>query len=460
MRRRTLTLRLIAASAIWIVGTLCAAGLLLLLLFQDHIERRFDAALADHLQELAAASEVGPDGTLQPSWTPFDPRFNRPQSGWYWQIERGDAVIECSQSLWPERLAVGPARADDHIQELSGPAGERLRAIVTPITLPGAPGGFVYTIAGPAIDIHQDVREFGAKLAGTLALLALGLVGAVVAQVHYGLLPLRRMRLALAQVRSGAAPRLPESFPGEVQPLVHELNALLDHNAALLERARTQTGNLAHALKNPLTVIRSEAGAIAAPHGPVLREQADLMGRQIEWHLARARAAGAHGVLGARAAVADVARDLQFSLERLYRERALEIELRDLNGLVFQGDAQDLEEMLGNLMDNACKWARSRVRLSGRRGGTQLRLAVEDDGPGIAQHDREEVLLRGRRLDETTAGAGLGLAIVRDLAELYRGSLELRGSDLGGLRAILELPAAAPTAGSGLAIEAPMPVGR
>ena len=326
--------------------------------------------------------------------------------------------------------------------------------------MPGAPGGFVYTIAGPAVDVHQDVREFGTKLALTLAVLALGLVGAVVAQVHYGLLPLKRMRLALAHVRSGAATRLPETFPGEVQPLVHELNALLDHNADLLERARTQTGNLAHALKNPLTVIRSEAGAIAAPYGPVLREQADLMARQIEWHLARARAAGAHGVLGARAAVADVAKDLEFSLERLYHERALEIELRELNRLVFQGDAQDLEEMLGNLMDNACKWASSRVRLSGTRSGARLRLAVEDDGPGIAEHDRERVLQRGRRLDETTAGAGLGLAIVRDLAELYRGSLELTRSDLGGLCATLELPAAAPTAGSGPAIDVPLPVGR
>ena len=207
-------------------------------------------------------------------------------------------------------------------------------------------------------------------------------------------------------------------------------------------------------------MIRSEAGAIAAPHGPVLREQVDLMGRQIEWHLARARAAGAHGVLGARAAVADAARDLQFSLQRLYRERPLEIELRDLDDLVFQGDAQDLEKMFGNLMDNACKWAHSRVCVRGSRSGAHLRLAVEDDGPGIGQPDREGVLLRGRRLDETTAGAGLGLAIVCDLAELYRGSLELTGSDLGGLRATVELPAAAPTAGSDQAIEVPMPVRR
>jgi signal transduction histidine kinase len=365
-----------------------------------------------------------------------------------------------SESLWPERLRVGPASADDRIQELTGPAGEPLRAVVMPITLPGAPGGFVYTIAGPVADVREDVREFGAKLAVTLAVLALGLVGAVVAQVHYGLRPLQYLRRALAEVRSGSAPRLPESFPGEVQPLVHELNALLDHNTALLERARTQTGNLAHALKNPLTVIRSEAATVAGPPGPVLREQADVMRRQIEWHLARARAAGAHGVLGARATVADVAHDLQFSLERLYRERALKIELRDLDDLVFQGDAQDLEEMLGNLMDNACKWARSRVRVSGSRSGHNLRLAVEDDGPGIAQRDREGVLLRGRRLDETTAGAGLGLAIVCDLAELYRGSLELTRSDLGGLCATLELPAATPTARSGPASAVRMPLGR
>ena len=441
MRRKTLTLRLIAASAVWIAISLCAAGLLLLLLFQDHIERRFDAALADHLEELAAASEIGPDGALQLSWTPFDPRFNRPRSGWYWQIEQGNQVVARSESLWPGRLRV-TAGDGRRIEELSGPGGEPLRAVITPITLPGAADGFVYTSAGPVIDVHRDVREFGAKLAITLVVLALGLVAAVAAQVHYGLLPLKRLRLALARVRSGATARLPESFPGEVQPLVHEVNALLDHNTTLLERARTQTGNLAHALKNPLTVIRSEAGVVAAPHGSVLREQADLMSRQIEWHLARARAAGAVGVLGARADVALVARDLAFSLERLYRDRALRVELRDVDGLVFQGDAQDLEEMLGNLMDNACKWARSRVRVSGDRSGRQLHVAVEDDGPGIAADHLQEVIERGRRLDETTTGTGLGLGIVRDLAELYRGSLVLGRSELGGLRAMLELPSA------------------
>jgi signal transduction histidine kinase len=346
-----------------------------------------------------------------------------------------------SASLWPARLQAGPPDGDRHQQSLRGPAGEALRALVMPITLPEAEDAFVYTITGPVADIAADVGEFAVKLAVTLAVLALGLIGAVVAQVRFGLAPLQRLRRAVTEVRAGAAVRLPESFPGEVQPVVSELNALLDSHAALLERARSQAGNLAHALKNPLTVIRNQAQALPEPHGTVVREEAEAMDRQIEWHLARARAAGAYGVLGARTSVVDVARDLRFSLERLHRDRALRIELGDVDGLVFQGDPQDLEEMLGNLMDNACKWARGRVRVAGSRRGDRLWLAVEDDGPGIAGDKIEAALARGRRLDEATAGTGLGLGIVRDLAELYRGSLDLGRSDLGGLRAILELPA-------------------
>lgn len=441
MAASTLTLRLVAASAVWVVASLCVAGLLLVLLFRDHIERRFDGSLMDHLEELIAASELGADGRLSLTWQPSDPRFNRPQSGWYWQIEQGEVAVLRSASLWPARLQAGPPDGDRHQQSLRGPAGEALRALVMPITLPEAEDAFVYTITGPVADIAADVGEFAVKLAVTLAVLALGLIGAVVAQVRFGLAPLQRLRRAVTEVRAGAAVRLPESFPGEVQPVVSELNALLDSHAALLERARSQAGNLAHALKNPLTVIRNQAQALPEPHGTVVREAAEAMGRQIEWHLARARAAGAYGVLGARTSVVDVARDLRFSLERLHRDRALRIELVDVDGLVFQGDPQDLEEMLGNLMDNACKWARGRVRVAGSRRGDRLWLAVEDDGPGIAGDKIEAALARGRRLDEATTGTGLGLGIVRDLAELYRGSLDLGRSDLGGLRATLELPA-------------------
>jgi signal transduction histidine kinase len=447
MRRRTLTLRLIAASAIWIVGTLCAAGLLLLLLFQDHIERRFDAALADHLQELAAASEVGPDGSLQLSWTPFDPRFNRPQSGWYWQIEQGDAIVERSRS--PGRaLRPGPASADEAYQEPGRRANgcaqssRRSRCLERPA---------VSSIRSPARPSSIRTCAVGTKLALTLAVLALGLVGAVVAQVHYGLLPLKRMRLALAHVRSGAATRLPETFPGEVQPLVHELNALLDHNADLLERARTQTGNLAHALKNPLTV--SAARRARSRH----RTAPCCASRPTSWPgrssgISRGRARQVPTACSARGR-GGVWQDLQFSLERLYRERAMEIELRDLNACP---RAMPGPRGCSRLMDNACKWAAASGSVAPSAPGCGSRSRTTARGSPAMRG----VMLRGQRLDETTAGAGLGLAIVRDLAELYRGSLELTRSSLGGLCATLDLPAAAPTAGSGPAIDVPLPVGR
>jgi signal transduction histidine kinase len=439
--RRTLTLRLVAASAVWIAATLGAAGLLLVLLFADHIERQFDAALGDHLEELVAASDVAADGALVLGWQPFDPRFNRPRSGWYWQIGQGAALVERSASLWPDRLEPGPATAE-RLRALVGPGGEPLRALVRLITLPGAAEPLLYVIAGPVADIAKDVREFATKLALTLLALGLGLVGAVAVQVRYGLSPLRRLRMALAAVRAGTASKLPETFPAEVQPLVQELNALLEHDAMLVERARTQTGNLAHALRSPLTVIRSEAERLEGDEAVALREQAELMARQIDWHLARARAAGSLGVLGARAPVAEVAEALRYSLERLHAGRRMPIELAGLDGLVFAGDPQDLEEMLGNLMDNACKWARSRARVAGVLQGGRLRLGVEDDGPGIPEADRAAVLRRGTRLDEAMPGTGLGLAIVRDLAALYRGSLDLARSELGGLRATLDLPAA------------------
>ncbi len=261
-------------------------------------------------------------------------------------------------------------------------------------------------------------------------------------QVRFGLRPLKALRQALADIRAGRAHHLPESFPDEVQPVVSELNALLDHNAAVLERARTQAGNLAHALKNPLTVARNEAREVAGDHGRTLREQLGVVSASIDRHLSRARAAGTADVLGARTAVAPAIEDLRFSMERLHRGRQLAIRVAGTEGLFFHGDHHDLEEMVGNLLDNACKWARSEVLVTTSSAGGRLLIAIEDDGPGIPDERRDEVLQRGRRLDEAVPGAGLGLDIVQDVAELYRGRLRLAASSLGGARAELELPAA------------------
>ncbi len=443
MIRNTLTLRLVVASTVWVVGSLLAAGILLSLLFRDHIERRFDATLVSFLEELVAASEITNTGDVTLAWTPADPRFNRPYSGWYWQILQGDVVAAQSESVWQSRLdiAVPDAGSGPRIQQFTDPGNQLSRALVQDITLPEVETHFTFVVAAPVADIESDVKEFTSNLAVTLAALGIGLLCAVLFQVGFGLRPLRAMRRGLTDIRSGKLDRLPESFPDEVQPVVTELNALLDHNAALLERARTQASNVAHGLKTSLTVITNEARAIEGKRGEILRNRAESMANGIDRYLSHARAVGPGTMVGARTPVKDVVDDLRFSMDLLFKDRALRVHASGLDGLSFNGDKHDLEEMLGNLMDNACKWARGEVLVRGERSADRVLISIEDDGPGISPEQQAKVLERGRRLDESVPGTGLGLDIVRDIAELYRGKIELGRSSLGGLSAQLDLPA-------------------
>ena len=263
----TLSFRLLLGSGVWILTTLALSGLLLVLLFRQHVERQFDAVLGDHFEELVAASEISDNGEFYLTWKPSDPRFNRPYSGWYWQVLSAGTALEKSASLWTEQLPVVTPEpgAGSTVQELTGPTGITLRALVEPITLPGSEDSFSITIAGPLSSIGQDVSAFASKLIITMAFLAVGLIGALLVQIRFGLRPLSTLQLALADIRAGKTQRLPQSFPGEVQPVVNEVNSLLDHSEQLIERARTQSGNLAHALKNPLTVIRNEAARVSLP---------------------------------------------------------------------------------------------------------------------------------------------------------------------------------------------------
>ncbi|MGH8496114.1 MAG: sensor histidine kinase [Gammaproteobacteria bacterium] len=442
--RNTLAWRLVLTSSVWLVLTLIVIGMLLTVLFRQHIEARFDTLLSNYLQDNIAASEITPSGELLMTWTPAHPNFDLIRSGWYWQILENGEPVARSKSLWRESLdSEGPGiGAGPRIREFVGPDGERLRGLVQDITLPDSDSRFTFAVAGPLADIEQDVGAFTRTLTVTLAALALGLLVAIYLQVRIGLRPLHGLQRSLARIRSGDADRLPESFPAELQDIVLELNALLDHNASLLERARTQAGNLAHAMKNPLTVIRNEADELPGERGRILREQAATMTDYVARHLSRVRASGAPRTLSARAPVQPVAEDLRFSLDRLYKDKRLDTRLFGLDRLSFAGDARDLEEMLGNLMDNACKWARGRVEVRGETIGNRLRIRVDDDGPGISEGDEAAALMRGHRLDESVAGSGLGLHIVQDVVRLYRGSLELECSPLGGTRATLELPAA------------------
>ncbi len=440
--RTSLSLRLAVSSAVWVAGALLATGLLIVFLFKGHIERRFDHLLANHLEELVAASEIDPvSGKLTLTWTPADPRFNRPHSGWYWQIMTNDLVVGQSKSIWtakllPEKGAPAPAPT-----RAIGPSGRELRLYIRTIRLPRGTSPFIFVIAGPLSDIAGDVREFAGNVALVLSLLAILLIGLIVLQVGYGLLPLRRVSRALADIRGGRRDRLPGDFPAEVQPLARELNALLDYNSALLERARTQVGNLAHALKNPLAVLANEAKGVKGEAGRIMSKQLNAATESVERYLQRARIAGSGNVLSARAGLESTVRDIGFSLEILYRERGLRMIFEDLEGVTLRLDAEDLEEVLGNLMDNACKWAAGIVRVTARLEEGRAVILVEDDGPGIPDEHLEKIKKRGFRLDERESGAGLGLSIVREVLELSNGRLALGASSLGGLCAKVDLPA-------------------
>jgi len=423
---------------------LTVVGVLLTLMFQHHIEEHFDAFLYDHLEENIAAAIIDNTGELYLTWVPADRRFSEPYSGWYWQINQNNKLIATSESLVDGRLEFTQPDVDAgaQVQKVFGPHKEKLRIVVQQVIVPGSDFTYSFLVAGTVAGINRDVRNFTTKLVITLMLLGAGLISAVFMQIRIGLKPLRQMKTALKDIRSGTQKRLPEDFPAEVLPIVRELNTMMGHSEALLERARTQVGDLAHALKNPMTVIRNEAHEIEGERGKLLAEKTEAMASYIERYLSRARAAGSANVIGASVDVQAIVKDISFLMVHTYQDDDINIRLRQLDGLYFKGDAQDLEEMIGNLLDNACKWANSEVIVYGETRNSRIVLCIEDDGPGIPRHQRENVLKRGQRLDETVPGSGLGLGIVSDIAALYHGSLILQQSSTGGLLARLELPAA------------------
>ncbi|MFQ5955367.1 MAG: ATP-binding protein, partial [Kiloniellales bacterium] len=381
---------------------------------------------------------------------PREPRFERPYSGWYWQIAGADPAAPAlrSRSVWDLDLDFerAPAGAGVRRFEIDGPDRQRLRVVAQDITLDPMEAPLIFSIAADRAEVEADVAAFNATLGWSLGGLGLGLVLAVLIQVRYGLRPLRRIRTALAEIRAGRAERLEGEFPAEVTPLAEELNGLLDHTAEVLARARTHVGNLAHALKTPLTVLGNEADAAGGQLAETVHRQTAMMRRQVDHHLTRARTAGQARVLGARTELRPVLDAIARTLEKIHAERGIAMSLDSPAGLGFRGERHDLEEMFGNLIDNACKWARGRVRVEAfsaaapGHGGPRLIIRVEDDGPGVSAAERAALFGRGKRLDQAVPGSGLGLAIVRNIAGLYGGEVELGDSNLGGLRVTLTLP--------------------
>lgn len=444
--RSSLTFRLIVGASLLCGATLLVAYITLTALFDLHLKRGVDADLTDRLDELAAGLETSPDGTITLARAPDMPKYDRQLSGQYWQIEVASQPPIRSRSLWDARLPGAFAGADlgeIALREVRGPRSERLRLAQRTLQFEPLDTAVTFSVAADLAPVSAAARQFSRILAVTLAVLGLGLVAAVVLQVRVGLRPLDGIKSALAAIRAGAMHRLAGDVPTEIAPLAAELNALLDHHRSLIERARGQAGDLAHALKTPLAVLRNEMENEEMPDRAVALEQIVAMTDAVQHHLARAQAAGGVRLLGVRADAAQAIEALARTLPRMTAEREIEVKV-DLASrpLWFAGEAQDLSELLGNLLENACKWAAHRVRIAAARRGDRLQVEIGDDGPGIAAEQRAAALQRGGRLDERKPGSGLGLAIALDLATLYGGSLTLGRSPLGGLQVELDLPAA------------------
>jgi len=452
----SLRLRLLAGTLVWVALTVVVAGWGLGRLFNEHVERQFNAELGTHLEQLAAQLTLDVDDRPALRGALSDPRFARPYSGLYWQIDGIDPDRRGalrSRSLWDGVLVVPgdrPADGERHVHQAEGPDGARLQLVEQALHPAERPElRLRLIVAANAALIDEPVARFNRLLLLALGLLAGGLAVAALVQVRVGLRPLARLRDGLAAVRDGRAGAIQGRFPAEVQPLVDEFNAVLVRNAEVVERARTHAGNLAHAVKTPLAVLANAAeqaadDAAAATLARLVREQVGLARTQVEHHLARARAAAAVGVPGQRTPLRPVIEGLLRLMGKVHAARALQFELSACDPqLAFRGEAQDLHEMLGNLIDNASKWAARQVRVQVDVHGSELIVRIDDDGPGLRAEAREAVFARGVRADERTPGSGLGLSIVRELAQLYGGGVALLASPLGGLRAELRLPLAA-----------------
>lgn len=455
-RQRSLASRLVVVAAVWSTIALALAGVFLVSLYQRSSERAFDAQLDVHIKALIAEMlDTGTGGAEGIATTTItapayrgDPRFSLPLSGWYWTVRRADspAILYASESLVGDPLNTPPiGQGDESAGFIVGPTGDEIRVLQQRISIEETP--YVIAVGAATAGFWADIAEFARMVTLTLCLVGLGLILAIFFQVRVGLQPLTRLKASLSAVRQGDADRIDEALPKEIAPLAVELNALIVSNREIVERSRTHVGNLAHGLKTPLSVISNEARASGGPLAEKVSEQAAVMSTQIQHHLERARMAAQRRVIGVSCETEPVLSRLIRAMEKIYRDKGIEIRFEHEDAIRFRGESQDLEEMSGNLIDNACKWAATGVRIKvapqndAGTGRDMFTITVEDDGPGLTPEERAEAVKRGRRLDETVPGTGLGLSIVADLAGLYGGSFTLDRSDLGGLKARLLLPA-------------------
>jgi signal transduction histidine kinase len=409
----------------------------------NSVEQNFDNQLEYVLTAMIASAEIGPDGEIRMNRPLGDQRFLEPNSGLYWQITGKGAMPFPSRSLWDRALSA-PANHNDqavHFRNSNEFNDEPLRIAERAIKLPDSDIAWTFMVAQSRDSLDRQIIELRSVLVTSFLLLGLGLIILAALQTFYGLWPLRAVRKAIAQMRSGRESRVTDALPDEVMPMVNELNALLDHNEKQAEESRRHAGNLAHALKTPLTVIMNSATAQSPDLADTIIREATTMRRQVDHHLARARAVGRRGHSHSRAQIWDSLESVERAVSRLYSH--VRLDMAGDKEISARVERQDLDEMLGNLIENAAKYGGGSVFVTVEDAGDFVEMLIEDDGKGIPEAERERLFDRGARLDTGKPGTGLGLAIVRDVVEIYGGTVRLEESeDLGGLLVRLRLPKA------------------
>jgi signal transduction histidine kinase len=455
MRSNSLSFRLTVSAALVSLVLLALASVVLSELFQQALVRNFDARLRAVLDSLSANVFPGEDGSPRLTGNMADIRFTLPESGWTWQIipptDKQKPLL--SPALLQTPLEIDPAllgtRDVERITSFGflNDAGQNLRAMEQRVTFKDFPGEYSFLVTGNFDELRAEVQSFTNALYISLGLLGLGLLGAIFFQVRYAMRPMLTLQQKLNDIRGGKIEMLEGDFPTEMQPVADEMNLLIQSNFEIIDRARMQVGNLAHALKTPISVLTNEARESPGLLADKVKEQIGVMRDQVNMYLDRARRAARAQTIGSATDVDPVLQALARTLQRINTDKGVKISVSTQPGLRFRGERQDLEEIVGNLMDNACKWSKGTVEvrasslmLKGDDGRPRMLIEVDDDGPGLPPEKRAVALKRGQRLDESKPGSGLGLNIVSETTAMYNGKVELDAAALGGLRVKLTLP--------------------
>ena len=438
---------LFLSASVWVLLTLFSGGLLLSDLFRESVEKSFEDKLNLFMETLIGSSKIDSTDSITVVNPLGDPRFFQPYSGWYYQINSGSKTLVRSRSMWDQvltldkRLIGGRAQfIDSNLKKnknKNATQSKKLIILQREISFPGFEGPLTFMVSGDTIEFEKNILQFNNILISSLVVLGLGLLLSVFLQVKYGLLPLKKIKNSLFKIRNGDATKLEESYPVEVSPLAKEINILLDHNERIVERAKTHVGNLAHALKTPLAIISNHTDKT---QDKLLRNQIDYIKKNIDRYLNKARSSSSTKVKKRKVDVDIVAKKIVNIFKKINPH--LQINLMIVSKkLIIPGNIDDLEEILGNLLENACKWTKSIVELKiFQCSENEIKFTISDNGLGLPIKKRKEVFARGFRLDEQTPGTGLGLNIVKDTVNQYYGEVWLSESIFGGLEVNVVLP--------------------